>query len=282
MRFFCDKKFHCCFQVIPALSAFCAYAALGILGLYGLVSTFFVACLTLDQRRVEQSRDAFLFCYVHKDYVPNKFSQMNLVQSFVEKVYAPTLMKLSCKVIYLFILLEKLAVLIVYWLYIFVIYGLKDIQSEKENWAASQQNQQNYLCAQWRLRSAWASAQSDQSLWAHPPSLIRVFERTAKTDQTGYTGHFVGFVMQRLIYLNMFNRCTNIFDIRGLFVNYWDNHHFVKKKCIHAKQTIQLLNTTTMLFLSKVWLCCCQRFWTSSLVKNGTHSVSEHVPKRRF
>ena len=29
--------------------------------------------------------------------------------------------------------------------------------------AASWQNQQKWLCAQWRLRSAWASAQSDQS-----------------------------------------------------------------------------------------------------------------------
>ena len=31
-------------------------------------------------------------------------------------------------------------------------------------WAAAWQNQQNGLCAQRRLRSAWASAQSDQSL----------------------------------------------------------------------------------------------------------------------
>ena len=31
-------------------------------------------------------------------------------------------------------------------------------------WAASWQNQQNGMCAQQRLRSAWASAQSDQSL----------------------------------------------------------------------------------------------------------------------
>ena len=30
-------------------------------------------------------------------------------------------------------------------------------------WTAAWQNQQNNLCAQWRLRSAWASAQSDQS-----------------------------------------------------------------------------------------------------------------------
>ena len=38
---------------------------------------------------------------------------------------------------------------------------------EIEHWlqklAASRQNQQNDLCAQRRLRSAWASAQSDQS-----------------------------------------------------------------------------------------------------------------------
>ena len=31
-------------------------------------------------------------------------------------------------------------------------------------WAPSWQNQQSGMCAQWRLRSAWASAQSDQSL----------------------------------------------------------------------------------------------------------------------
>ena len=52
------------------------------------------------------------------------------------------------------------------------------------HWAAEQQNQQNYLCSQGRLRSAWASAQSDQSLPCPPeetlgPSLP--IERTAKT-----------------------------------------------------------------------------------------------------
>ena len=31
-------------------------------------------------------------------------------------------------------------------------------------WATSWQNQQNGMCTQWRLRSVWASAQSDQSL----------------------------------------------------------------------------------------------------------------------
>ena len=53
-----------------------------------------------------------------------------------------------------------------------------------------------WLCAQWRLRSAWASAQSDQSLPCalngRMPRLIWVF--------AGRTCYFVGFVMPWLIY----------------------------------------------------------------------------------
>ena len=41
----------------------------------------------------------------------------------------------------------------------------RDIWKEiKSIWAATWQNQQNGMCAQRRLKSAWASAQSDQSL----------------------------------------------------------------------------------------------------------------------
>ena len=42
--------------------------------------------------------------------------------------------------------------------------GKKNPQGIKQTWAASWQNQQNGMCAQQSLRSAWASAQSDQSL----------------------------------------------------------------------------------------------------------------------
>ena len=51
-------------------------------------------------------------------------------------------------------------------------------------WAAALQNQQNNLCAQWRLRSAWASTQSDQCLCCTHQVQLTI-ERTAKTDQTG-------------------------------------------------------------------------------------------------
>ena len=53
-----------------------------------------------------------------------------------------------------------------------------------ENWATAWQNQQNDLCAQRRLRSAWASAQSDQSQRCPPEAKLGPklpTERTAKT-----------------------------------------------------------------------------------------------------
>ena len=60
---------------------------------------------------------------------------------------------------------------------------------KKTIWAASWQNQQNDAqCAQWRFRSAWASAQSDQSsLWAQwvakGPNFLHADSKYS--DQTG-------------------------------------------------------------------------------------------------
>ena len=58
----------------------------------------------------------------------------------------------------------------------------------QENWAGAWQNQQNDLCAHWRLGSGWASVQSDQSLRCALSGKLGTqgfFRRTAKTDQTG-------------------------------------------------------------------------------------------------
>ena len=84
-------------------------------------------------------------------------------------------------------------------------------QADIQIWAASWQNEQND-CTQWRLRSAWASAQTDHLRCPHEESLgpKLPIEHTAKTDQTGRmprliwvfagcTCHFVGFVMLWLI-----------------------------------------------------------------------------------
>ena len=60
-----------------------------------------------------------------------------------------------------------------------------------------------WMCAQRRLRSAWASAQSDQSLRCALNGWLRTqgfFMQTAKTLHWEHT-HFVGFVMSWLIYI---------------------------------------------------------------------------------
>ena len=73
----------------------------------------------------------------------------------------------------------------------------------KVKWAASWQNQQNGMCAQRRLRSAWASLSAWRKLWSVATHY------TANTDQTGQmprliwvfagrTCHFVGLVKRWL------------------------------------------------------------------------------------
>ena len=55
-------------------------------------------------------------------------------------------------------------------------------------WATSWQNQQNGMCAQRRLRSAWASAQSDQSslsAWRKLGSLATLWAYSEDSDQPG-------------------------------------------------------------------------------------------------
>ena len=69
------------------------------------------------------------------------------------------------------------------------------------------------MCAQRRLRSAWASAQSDQSLRCALSGYLKTeafFMRTAKTlirlggFFAGRTCHFAGFVTRWLVYLMPF------------------------------------------------------------------------------
>ena len=101
-------------------------------------------------------------------------------------------------------------------------------------WAASRQNQQNGMCAQRRLRSAWASAvwsepslcaqwvgkdpnflhvdieDSEQTGWM--PRMIRVF--------AGHTCQFVGFVMGQLICTSKLSNYPK-FELSDLSKPWW-------------------------------------------------------------
>ena len=56
-------------------------------------------------------------------------------------------------------------------------------------WAASWQNQQNGMCAQWRLGSAWALAQLDKSLHClHQESFGQIATQWAHSEDSDQTG----------------------------------------------------------------------------------------------
>ena len=85
------------------------------------------------------------------------------------------------------------------------------INRNKQNipvWAALWQNQQNGMCAQRRLRSASASAQSDQSSlsawratqWRHSEDWSDWAYAQADLSLRWAHSHFVGFVMKQLIF----------------------------------------------------------------------------------
>ncbi|XP_062571454.1 protein patched homolog 1-like isoform X2 [Saccostrea cucullata] len=96
--------------VIPGLSAFCIDAALGILALFILQSTFFVACLTLDQKRIKARRDAILCCLAYKTFEPNKCSQKNFLALAFKEYFGPFLMKIPVKILVVFVTASLLGV----------------------------------------------------------------------------------------------------------------------------------------------------------------------------
>jgi len=69
------------FTILPALHSFCIYASVGIVATFVFQSTFFVAWFSLDQRRLEDKRNAFCCCVVHNEHEPNALSQKNIMQS---------------------------------------------------------------------------------------------------------------------------------------------------------------------------------------------------------
>ena len=66
---------------------------MGILAVYFFQATFFVACLSLDLKRIENGRNGLCFCYKHKNYEyhikePNSRAQ-RLFQKIGEIIMMP-------------------------------------------------------------------------------------------------------------------------------------------------------------------------------------------------
>ena len=70
---------------IPSLTSFCIYATFGILFIYFYQTTFFLAWFSLDERRLESSRDACLCCWKKEDWQLNECSQNSLMTKIFSK-----------------------------------------------------------------------------------------------------------------------------------------------------------------------------------------------------
>ncbi|XP_069951253.1 patched domain-containing protein 3-like [Cherax quadricarinatus] len=84
--------------MLPALRSFCLYAAVGIASVYFFQATFFVAFLSIDQRRLEDTRHGLLWCWKLNNWTPNRCSQIDLCQTFFTHVYANLLFLLPVKI----------------------------------------------------------------------------------------------------------------------------------------------------------------------------------------
>ena len=98
------------------------------------------------------------------------------------------------------------------------------------SWAASEQNQQNGTCAQRRLRSTWASAQSDQSslsAWRKLGPLATHWAHSEDSDQTGWMPRLIWVFAGRTVILLVLSR-------GGSFMHKWQCHLIRLELYVHS------------------------------------------------
>jgi Niemann-Pick C1 protein len=96
------------FQQMPGLESFCVCTAIGLGSIYLLQISWFVAWMSLDERRIISGRDGLLPCIVHKDYKPSNCSQRNYGDVIVKK-YAKLLSSVIFKILVIVLTLGMLA-----------------------------------------------------------------------------------------------------------------------------------------------------------------------------
>ena len=70
---------------MPGLAAFCVCTALSLGSIYLLQISWFVAWMSLDERRIAEGRDGLVPCLVHEDFKPSKCSRTNYGDIVVKK-----------------------------------------------------------------------------------------------------------------------------------------------------------------------------------------------------
>jgi hypothetical protein len=91
---------------LPGLQSFCISCAIAIASIFLLQTSWFVAFLALDEKRIEEKRNGLIPCISHKQWLPSKWSQGGLTTQMIAiavKMYKIKLMQ----VIESYILIEN-------------------------------------------------------------------------------------------------------------------------------------------------------------------------------
>ncbi|CAL4074988.1 unnamed protein product, partial [Meganyctiphanes norvegica] len=88
-------------SILPAIKHFCLYSAIAVSALYFFQTTSFLAWFTLDQARLEDSRNGLLFCLKHKNWKPSDWSQKQYFQTLLYHLCSKFFRKQYFKIIVL-------------------------------------------------------------------------------------------------------------------------------------------------------------------------------------
>ncbi|XP_025830631.1 protein patched homolog 1 isoform X2 [Agrilus planipennis] len=91
--------------ILPCLETFCLYAAAGVFMTFVFMVTFFTACFTLDQKRLENIRNGVLPCIKYNHYEKNECSQQRLSYQIFQFVYLKFFFTLPGKILVIIVTL---------------------------------------------------------------------------------------------------------------------------------------------------------------------------------
>jgi hypothetical protein len=71
------------FQILPGLQSFCISCAIAIASIFLLQTSWFVAFLALDEKRIEEKRNGLIPCISHEKWKPSKWSQSGMTTQMI-------------------------------------------------------------------------------------------------------------------------------------------------------------------------------------------------------
>ncbi|KAL6264423.1 hypothetical protein P5V15_004532 [Pogonomyrmex californicus] len=97
--------------ILPSLQSFCIYAAMGVFVTFLLQITFFIACFTLDAKRIERKRNGALPCIVHENFVPKILDPSNAISwKFINFLYSRIILTTHGKIITILVTLVTMSI----------------------------------------------------------------------------------------------------------------------------------------------------------------------------